>query len=153
MVTAVCNDVGAEIHDHHRAGSSGSRQLCMCGRAYSPRFLWRWLAPRTKRSGIGVMGGEQAARSSRRRRDGNRARGGGAWSAEKRRRRGRPSRRRSASTMVARVIRISERRLCERCLSSTDGRRGACWLWAFGQLNDADPEDPYTSAVPDVGGG
>lgn len=36
--------------------SSGAGNYAMCGRAYSPRFLWMW--PNAK---IGVMGGEQAA--------------------------------------------------------------------------------------------
>jgi 3-methylcrotonyl-CoA carboxylase beta subunit len=37
-------------------GSFGAGNYGMCGRAYSPRFLWMW--PNAK---IGVMGGEQAA--------------------------------------------------------------------------------------------
>lgn len=37
-------------------GSYGAGNYGMCGRAYSPRFLWIW--PKGK---IGVMGGEQAA--------------------------------------------------------------------------------------------
>ncbi len=39
------------------AGASyGAGNYGMCGRAYSPRFLWMW-----PNAGIGVMGGEQAA--------------------------------------------------------------------------------------------
>ena len=39
------------------AGASfGAGNYAMCGRAYSPRFLWMW--PNAE---IGVMGGEQAA--------------------------------------------------------------------------------------------
>jgi 3-methylcrotonyl-CoA carboxylase beta subunit len=37
-------------------GSFGAGNYGMCGRAYSPRFLWSWPNAR-----IGVMGGEQAA--------------------------------------------------------------------------------------------
>ena len=37
-------------------GSFGAGNYSMCGRAYSPRFLWMW--PRRR---ISVMGGEQAA--------------------------------------------------------------------------------------------
>jgi 3-methylcrotonyl-CoA carboxylase beta subunit len=49
----------------------------MCGRAYSPRFLWMWPNAR-----ISVMGGEQAASVlSTVRRDGIEAKGG-QWSAE-----------------------------------------------------------------------
>src|SRR3989442_13743581 len=38
-------------------GSFGAGNYGMCGRAYSPRFLWTWPNAR-----ISVMGGEQAAR-------------------------------------------------------------------------------------------
>jgi len=49
----------------------------MCGRAYSPRFLWMWPNAR-----ISVMGGEQAASVlSTIRRDAIEAKGG-EWSAE-----------------------------------------------------------------------
>jgi len=37
-------------------GSFGAGNYAMCGRAYSPRFLWSWPNAR-----ISVMGGEQAA--------------------------------------------------------------------------------------------
>jgi len=37
-------------------GSFGAGNYSMCGRAYSPRFLWMWPGAR-----ISVMGGEQAA--------------------------------------------------------------------------------------------
>ncbi|MFT4256234.1 MAG: carboxyl transferase domain-containing protein [Pseudoxanthomonas sp.] len=58
-------------------GSYGAGNYGMCGRAYSPRFLWSW-----PNSRIGVMGGEQAASVlSTVRRDGIEARGG-SWSAE-----------------------------------------------------------------------
>ncbi|MFN7642508.1 MAG: carboxyl transferase domain-containing protein [Burkholderiales bacterium] len=58
-------------------GSFGAGNYGMCGRAYSPRFLWMWPNAR-----ISVMGGEQAASVlATVRRDGIEARGG-AWSAE-----------------------------------------------------------------------
>ena len=38
-------------------GSFGAGNYGMCGRAYSPRFLWMWPNAR-----ISVMGGEQAAK-------------------------------------------------------------------------------------------
>jgi 3-methylcrotonyl-CoA carboxylase beta subunit len=58
-------------------GSFGAGNYSMCGRAYSPRFLWMWPNAR-----ISVMGGEQAASVlSTIRRDGIEARGG-EWSAE-----------------------------------------------------------------------
>ncbi len=58
-------------------GSFGAGNYGMCGRAYSPRFLWMWPNAR-----IGVMGGEQAASVlAQVRRDGIEARGG-SWPAE-----------------------------------------------------------------------
>ena len=58
-------------------GSFGAGNYGMCGRAYSPRFLWMWPNAR-----ISVMGGEQAASVlATVRRDGMEARGE-AWSAE-----------------------------------------------------------------------
>ena len=55
-------------------GSFGAGNYAMCGRAYSPRFLWMWPNAR-----ISVMGGEQAAQVlARVRRDGIEAKGG-AW--------------------------------------------------------------------------
>ena len=57
-------------------GSFGAGNYGMCGRAYSPRFLWMWPNAR-----ISVMGGEQAsAVLATVKRDGIEARGG-AWSA------------------------------------------------------------------------
>ncbi|HQD48808.1 carboxyl transferase domain-containing protein, partial [Ottowia sp.] len=58
-------------------GSFGAGNYGMCGRAYSPRFLWMWPNAR-----ISVMGGEQAASVlATVRRDGIESKGG-QWSAE-----------------------------------------------------------------------
>ncbi|WP_158907397.1 carboxyl transferase domain-containing protein [Burkholderia sp. L27(2015)] len=58
-------------------GSFGAGNYGMCGRAYSPRFLWMWPNAR-----ISVMGGEQAASVlATVRRDGLEAKGQ-SWSAE-----------------------------------------------------------------------
>jgi 3-methylcrotonyl-CoA carboxylase beta subunit len=58
-------------------GSFGAGNYAMCGRAYSPRFLWMWPNAR-----ISVMGGEQAANVlATVRRDGIEARGED-WSIE-----------------------------------------------------------------------
>ncbi|MBA3059001.1 MAG: methylcrotonoyl-CoA carboxylase [Gammaproteobacteria bacterium] len=58
-------------------GSFGAGNYGMCGRAFSPRFLWMWPNAR-----ISVMGGEQAASVlATVRRDGLEAKGG-QWSAE-----------------------------------------------------------------------
>jgi len=58
-------------------GSFGAGNYGMCGRAYSPRFLWMWPNAR-----ISVMGGEQAASVlATVRRDGIEAKGG-HWSAD-----------------------------------------------------------------------
>ena len=58
-------------------GSFGAGNYGMCGRAYSPRFLWMWPNAR-----ISVMGGEQAASVlATVKRDGIESKGG-QWSAE-----------------------------------------------------------------------
>jgi len=58
-------------------GSFGAGNYGMCGRAYSPRFLWMWPNAR-----ISVMGGEQAASVlATVKRDGIEGKGG-KWSAE-----------------------------------------------------------------------
>ena len=58
-------------------GSFGAGNYGMCGRAYSPRFLWMWPNAR-----ISVMGGEQAAGVlATVRRDGIKRRGG-TWTSE-----------------------------------------------------------------------
>jgi 3-methylcrotonyl-CoA carboxylase beta subunit len=58
-------------------GSFGAGNYGMCGRAYSPRFLWMWPNAR-----ISVMGGEQAASVlATVKRDALEAKGG-SWSAE-----------------------------------------------------------------------
>jgi len=58
-------------------GSFGAGNYGMCGRAYSPRFLWTWPNAR-----ISVMGGEQAASVlASVRRDGIEAKGG-VWSSD-----------------------------------------------------------------------
>jgi 3-methylcrotonyl-CoA carboxylase beta subunit len=58
-------------------GSFGAGNYGMCGRAYSPRFLWMW-----PNSRISVMGGEQAASVlATVKRDGIEAKGG-QWSAD-----------------------------------------------------------------------
>ncbi len=61
-------------------GSYGAGNYGMCGRAYSPRFLWMWPNAR-----ISVMGGEQASMVlSTLRRDNIEAKGG-TWSADEER--------------------------------------------------------------------
>jgi len=58
-------------------GSFGAGNYGMCGRAYSPRFLWMWPNAR-----ISVMGGEQAATVLALVKREGIERKGGAWSAE-----------------------------------------------------------------------
>ncbi len=58
-------------------GSFGAGNYSMCGRAYSPRFLWMWPNAR-----ISVMGGAQAADTLATVRASQVRRGGGEWSAE-----------------------------------------------------------------------
>ncbi|WP_038216155.1 carboxyl transferase domain-containing protein [Xenophilus azovorans] len=76
MVTAVAT-VNVPKFTVIIGGSFGAGNYGMCGRAYSPRFLWMWPNAR-----ISVMGGEQAASVlATVKRDGIEAKGG-AWSAE-----------------------------------------------------------------------
>ncbi|EOM77517.1 methylcrotonoyl-CoA carboxylase [Rhodococcus rhodnii] len=56
-------------------GSHGAGNYSMCGRAYSPRFLWMWSNAR-----ISVMGGEQAAKVLSTVRGDQRAAAGEPWS-------------------------------------------------------------------------
>jgi 3-methylcrotonyl-CoA carboxylase beta subunit len=58
-------------------GSFGAGNYGMCGRAYSPRFLWMW-----PNSRISVMGGEQAAMVLALVKREGIERKGGTWSAE-----------------------------------------------------------------------
>lgn len=76
MVTAV-STVNVPKFTVIIGGSFGAGNYGMCGRAFSPRFLWMWPNAR-----ISVMGGEQAASVlATVRRDGIEARGG-SWSAD-----------------------------------------------------------------------
>ncbi|VWX57684.1 3-methylcrotonyl-CoA carboxylase beta subunit [Burkholderiales bacterium 8X] len=76
MVTAVAT-VNVPKFTIIIGGSFGAGNYGMCGRAFSPRFLWLWPNAR-----ISVMGGEQAASVlATVRRDGIEAKGG-AWSAD-----------------------------------------------------------------------
>ena len=76
MVTAVATSSVPKI-TVIVGGSFGAGNYGMCGRAYSPRFLWSW-----PNSRISVMGGEQAAGVlATVKRDGI-ERQGGSWSAE-----------------------------------------------------------------------
>ncbi|NDZ18953.1 methylcrotonoyl-CoA carboxylase [Variovorax sp. WS11] len=76
MVTAVATTQVPKI-TMLIGGSFGAGNYGMCGRAYSPRFLWMWPNAR-----ISVMGGEQAAGVlATVKREGIEAKGG-AWSAQ-----------------------------------------------------------------------
>ena len=76
MVTAVATAAVPKI-TMLIGGSFGAGNYGMCGRAYSPRFLWMWPNAR-----ISVMGGEQAASVlATVKRDGIEAKGG-SWSTD-----------------------------------------------------------------------
>ncbi len=79
MVTAVATTAVPKITTII-GGSFGAGNYGMCGRAYSPRFLWMW-----PNSRISVMGGEQAASVlATVKRDGIEQKGG-QWSADEER--------------------------------------------------------------------
>ena len=101
-------------------GSYGAGNYGMCGRAYSPRFLFTWPNAR-----ISVMGGEQAASVlATVKRDNIEA-----AAARGRRSRRRNSRRRSATSTRKRAIPITPPRGCGTTASSRRARRGGCWRW------------------------
>ena len=94
-------------------GSFGAGNYGMCGRAYSPRFLWMWPNAR-----ISVMGGEQAAGVlATVRREGIEGKGGSGA-----RRTRRPSRRRSAASTRRRATRTTPPRGCGTTAWSTRRR-------------------------------
>jgi 3-methylcrotonyl-CoA carboxylase beta subunit len=76
MVTAVSNTAVPKF-TVIVGGSFGAGNYGMCGRAYSPRFLWMWPNAR-----ISVMGGEQAASVLATVRRDNLEAAGKSWSAE-----------------------------------------------------------------------
>ena len=76
MVTAVATTQVPKI-TMIIGGSFGAGNYGMCGRAYSPRFLWTW-----PNSRISVMGGEQAAGVLATVKRDAIERKGGSWSAE-----------------------------------------------------------------------
>ena len=104
-------------------GSFGAGNYGMCGRAYSPRFLWTW-----PNSRISVMGGEQAANVlATVRRDAIEAKGG-SWSADE------ESRVQGADPRAVRrrrAIRTTPPRGCGTTASSIRPTRAAAWRWAW----------------------
>lgn len=101
-------------------GSFGAGNYGMCGRAYSPNFLWMWPNAR-----IGVMGGEQAASVlATVRRDGIEATAVHGRAKKKMR-----SRRRSARSSSSKVIRITPVHGYGTTASSIRPIRVACWAW------------------------
>src|SRR5213075_1555117 len=76
MVTAV-STVAVPKFTVIVGGSYGAGNYGMCGRAYSPRFLWMWPSAR-----ISVMGGEQAASVLATVRRDNIEAKGGTWAKE-----------------------------------------------------------------------
>ncbi len=75
MVMAVANAAVPKV-TFIVGGSFGAGNYGMCGRAFSPRFLWSWPNAR-----ISVMGGQQAANVLATLRRENESRKGNAWSA------------------------------------------------------------------------
>jgi 3-methylcrotonyl-CoA carboxylase beta subunit len=104
-------------------GSFGAGNYSMCGRAYSPRFLWMWPNAR-----ISVMGGEQAASVlSTVRRDqleGARRRRGA-------RRTKTPSNSPSATSTKPRATRTTRRHVCGMTESSNPVTPARCWHMAL----------------------
>ncbi len=97
-------------------GSFGAGNYGMCGRAYSPRFLFTWPNAR-----ISVMGGEQAASVL--------ATVHKDAETLDARRRPKPSRPRSASATRTKAIPITPPRGCGTTASSIRRRPGTCSGW------------------------
>ena len=94
-------------------GSFGAGNYGMCGRAYSPRFLWTW-----PNSRISVMGGEQAASVlATVHRDADK------WTPEEEE----AFKARSASATRTRATPTSPPRACGTTASSTRPRPATCW--------------------------
>ncbi len=119
-------------------GSYGAGNYGMCGRAYSPRFLFTWPNAR-----ISVMGGEQAATRARDRASATISRPSGKALDAKSRRRN--SRRRSASSTRKRAIPITRPRGCGTTASSRRREtRRVLALWRFrAALNAPVPETKF----------
>ena len=99
-------------------GSFGAGNYGMCGRAFSPRFLWMWPNAR-----ISVMGGEQAANVLAQIRKENLGARGEVWpDAEVER-----FNRRSASNTSVRGIPITPAHAFGMTASSIPPKRGWCW--------------------------
>ena len=121
-------------------GSFGAGNYAMCGRAYSPRFLFTW-----PNSRISVMGGEQAASVlATVKRDGTKPK------AALGRRKRRNSRTRSAPATRRKAIPISPRRGFGMTASSIRPRRVTCWAWRFPPPERAHTRCAALRPVPDV---
>ena len=119
-------------------GSFGAGNYSMCGRAYSPRFLWMWPNAR-----ISVMGGEQAASVlATVRRDQLEARGEDVV----RRRTRRRSRRRSASSTSARATPTTRPPGSGTTASSTRPTPAPCSAWRCRSSRSA-PLEPVAYGV------
>jgi 3-methylcrotonyl-CoA carboxylase beta subunit len=102
-------------------GSFGAGNYGMCGRAFSPRFLWMWPNAR-----ISVMGGDQAASVlATVKRDGIEGKGG-AWRPKKKPR----SSSRSRTSTSTRATRTTPPRACGTTASSIRPTPAWCWAWA-----------------------
>ena len=116
-------------------GSFGAGNYSMCGRAYSPRFLWMWPNAR-----ISVMGGEQAASVLATVADRD-----GAWDEAASRR----SRRPFGTSTSTRVTPTTPRPVSGTTGSSTRRIPAGCWAWPWPR-----PVRPHwpgaLRSVPDV---
>ena len=103
-------------------GSFGAGNYGMCGRAYSPRFLWMWPNAR-----ISVMGGEQAASVLATVRREGLEKAGKSWSKEEEEAFKAPIREQYESPGPSL---LRERAAVGRRRDRPRRRRGACWAWA-----------------------
>jgi 3-methylcrotonyl-CoA carboxylase beta subunit len=120
-------------------GSFGAGNYGMCGRAYSPRFLWMWPNAR-----ISVMGGEQAASVlATVKRDGIEAKGK-SWSAEEEAAFKAPIR----EQYERRAIPTTPPRACGTTASSTPPTPAACLAWPSRPGLNAPDRQPRRNRLP-----
>ena len=122
-------------------GSYGAGNYGMCGRAFSPRFLFTWPNAR-----ISVMGGEQAASVLATSAATISRRTAGRWRPRRRRR----SRRRSASATRRREIRSTRPRGSGTTASSCRRRRATCSALRSGVCANAPVEETKFGVWQDV---
>ena len=115
-------------------GSFGAGNYGMCGRAYSPRFLWMWPNARISRDGRRAGGQRAGHRQARRHR--------GQGRQLERRGRRRPSRQPSWTSSRTRHPYYASARLWDDGVIDPADTRAACWRWGLSASLNARSRTP-----------